>query len=295
MGQVPSACRHRHQNRQMLDTQRQDRAGKRHRLQELREQEFPSDDDDNGIWRAWGGEGELSLADGRPFSSGTEGDNSGKEFEATLREVLGLAENHLRLTRDDGGLDAEVASRLQKAHRRVARDLAAVECAHIIGWNAHFKKAQLDGVGNLSKDMLQMGEWLVEPEEISGLCVAEFCINSKAFSAKLYQLGRVAEMIQAGAKWLEARPCSDDINSTDRITYLIVVDKSRPQLSPERILRRYTALNQAYEDGRFGVLYVSVTTLARALKRGRLFGMVSLSFSCLHHPSAEFPRLAGFV
>ena len=102
-------------------------------------------------------------------------------------------------------------------------------------------------------------------------------------------------MIQAGAKWLEARPCSDDINSTDRITYLIVVDKSRPQLSPERILRRYTALNQAYEDGRFGVLYVSVTTLARALKRGRLFGMVSLSFSCLHHPSAEFPRLAGFV
>ena len=88
-----------------------------------------------------------------------------KSLKQTLREVLGLAENHLRLTRDDGGLDAEVASRLQKAHRRVARDLAAVECAHIIGWNAHFKKAQLDGVGNLSKDMLQMGEWLVEPEE----------------------------------------------------------------------------------------------------------------------------------
>ena len=258
-GSYASACRHR--NREMLNLRHQSRGDKRHRLQQRREQKFDSDDDEDGIWQAWGGPNELTLANGQPFSSGTEGDQNGKEFEDTIRQLFSLDSTHIQL--HQGGLAEDVADRLRKAHSRLPRDLATVECDYNIG-REKFVLAQLDGVGSLSPSQLEMGEWLLEPEKKEGMCIAEFCINSKPFSAKLYQLGRIAEMIHAGAE------CADDHDiKNHHIIYLIIVDRSRPNLAPSRLLRRYKALNLAYKHGRFGVLYVSMGTLARKWAQGR--------------------------
>ena len=273
---VSSACRHR--NRELLDLRHQSRGDKRHRLQQRREQKFDSDDDEDGIWQAWGGPNELTLANGQPFSSGTEGDQNGKEFEDNIRRLFSLGSTHIRL---QDGLAEEVACRLKRAHRRLQRDLATVECDYNISRDK-FVLAQLDGVGSLSPSKLAMGEWLLEPRQKKGTCIAEFCINSKPFSAKLYQLGRIAEMICAGAE------CNDshDINDPS-IIYLIIVDRSRPNLEPGRILRRYIALNHAFEQGRFGVLYISMGTLARAWERGRWNAPRRGIFSSLYPLSLE--------
>ena len=249
-----SACRHR--NRELLDFQYQRRGDKRNRLRQFREQKFDSDDDEEDIWEAWGGSGELTLANGQPFSSGTENEETGREFERTIQRLFSLASTKIKLQH---GLDNQVTQRLRKAHRRLRRDLAMVECDYNIGPVL----AQLDGVGSLSPSMT-MGEWVVEPVKKEGKCIAEFCINSKPFSARVYQVGRIAEMIDAGAT------CTDsyEIKGPD-IIYLIIVDKSRPNLEPSRIVRRYTALSRAFDNGRFGVLYVSMGTLVSAWERGR--------------------------
>ena len=84
---------------------------------------FASDDDDDGVWKAWGAPNELSLPGNVPFSSGTEGEQDGQEFEIAMRRMFSLQEKEFKCSNMDEGYKA----RLERAHNRLQRDLARVQ------------------------------------------------------------------------------------------------------------------------------------------------------------------------
>ena len=260
MGQVVAAvasaspCGHRAVEARTSLRQQQREA----RIQASKE-EFSSDEDEDGIWKAWGASGELRMADGKPFSSGTEAEQDGREFETAMRDLLGLEAG------DIGPWNMTQASveALQKAHKRLPRDLASLQCARTLPnepKSTRAMRSEVDGAGTIRWQILDSCDWIVRPSSIDGdrssnvsgpFCVVEMSINAKPFALKIYQLGKIAFMLSQGAKWKGKKI------EVNKLFYIVITNRAKPILQPDKLLRRYSALNQAHADGRFGVIHVS--------------------------------------
>ena len=124
---------------------------------------FPSDDDEDGAWKAWGAPDELGLpgnAGNVPFSSGTEGEQDGQEFEIAMRRMFSLQEKEFKCSNMDEGYKA----RLERAHKRLQRDLAAVQCSRTLPKSSLSQiSAQVDGVGGIALEQLRSSTWVVKP------------------------------------------------------------------------------------------------------------------------------------
>ena len=220
---------------------------------------FSSDEDEDGIWKAWGASGELRMADGKPFSSGTEAEHDGQEFETAMRNLLQLEKGHLELW----NVTQASVEALQKAHKRLPRDLASLQCTRTLPnepKSTRAMRSEVDGAGTIRWQILDCCDWIVRPSSIDGdrssnvtgpFCVVEMSINAKPFALKIYQLGKIAFMLSQGAKW---RGKTTEVN---KLFYIVITNRGKPILQPDKLLRRYSALNEAHADGRFGVIHAS--------------------------------------
>ena len=271
MGQVVAAvasaspCGHRAvEAQQGLRQQRQQQ--QQQQRQQASQAVFASDEEDNGIWKVWGGGGELRLENRQLYSSGTEAEQDGREFETAMRQWLALKAKDLKLQ----NMSRDSVEALQRARRRVARDLASVECTRTLpnepkGCNM---QSQVDGVGTIKWQILDHCEWIVRPESIDRerthsdtgpFCVVEMSINAKPFALKIYQLGKIAAMLSEGATW-RGQP-----TQVNELFYIIITNRGKPILQADKLLRRYSALDQAHRAGRFGVIHVSWAFFAKSV------------------------------
>jgi len=260
MGQVVAAvasaspCGHR-----AVEARRSLRQQQREARIQASKEEFSSDEDEDGIWKAWGASGELRMADGKPFSSGTEAEQDGREFETAMRDLLGLEAGDIELW----NMTQASVEALQKAHKRLPRDLASLQCTRTLPnepKSTRAMRSEVDGAGTIRWQILDRCDWIVRPSSIDGdrssnvsgpFCVVEMSINAKPFALKIYQLGKIAFMLSQGAKWKGKKI------EVNKLFYIVITNRAKPILQPDKLLRRYSALNQARADGRFGVIHVS--------------------------------------
>ena len=290
MGQVVAAvasaspCGHR-----AVEAQPGLRQQRQQQRQQARQAVFPSDEEDNGIWKAWGADGELKLENGKPFSSGTEAEQDGRDFETAMRRWLALEEKLLELR----NMSEDSVKALQKAHRRLPRDLARVECIRTLPNEpgGGVTRSQVDGAGTIKWQILKQCEWIVRPSSIDGdrthndtgpFCVVEMSINTKPFALKIYQLGKIAAMLSQGAKW------TGQTTQVNELFYIIITNRGKPILRVEKLLQRYSVLSQAHHAGKFGVIHVSWAFFAKlggatstTVGACELFSFCH--FSCLTH------------
>ena len=297
MGQVVAAvasaspCGHRAVEARTSLRQQQREA----RIQASKE-EFSSDEDEDGIWKAWGASGELTMEDGKLFSSGTEAEQDGRDFETAMRDLLALEEGHLELRNIQASVEA-----LQKAHKRLPRDLASLQCTRTLPNEPKRcqMRSQVDGAGTIKWQILDRCDWIVRPSSIDGdrpsnvtgpFCVVEMSINTKPFALKIYQLGKIAFMLSQGAKW------RGKTTEVDKLFYIVITNRGKPILQADKLLRRYSALNEAHADGRFGVIHVSWSFVAKSFELGgatsTTVGAYALffsfyHFSCLTHENSS--------
>ena len=270
MGQVVAAvasaspCGHR-----AIEAQQSLRQQQREARIQANKAVFSSDEDDNGIWKAWGANGELRLENGKPFSSGTEAEQDGRDFETAMRRWLALGEKHLEL-RD---MSPDSVKALQKARKRLPRDLASLECSRALPNEPEGRhmRSQVDGAGTIKWQILERCDWIVRPSSIDGdrthnvtgpFCVAEMSINAKPFALKIYQLGKIASMLSQGAKF------RGETTEVNKLFYIVITNRGKPILQADKLLRRYSALSQAHNDGRFGVMHVSWGFFAESFELG---------------------------
>ena len=199
------------------------------------------------------------MADGKPFSSGTEAEHDGQEFETAMRNLLQLEKGHLELW----NVTQASVEALQKAHKRLPRDLASLQCTRTLPnepKSTRAMRSEVDGAGTIRWQILDCCDWIVRPSSIDGdrssnvtgpFCVVEMSINAKPFALKIYQLGKIAFMLSQGAKW---RGKTTEVN---KLFYIVITNRGKPILQPDKLLRRYSALNEAHADGRFGVIHAS--------------------------------------
>ena len=227
---------------------------------------FPSDDDDDGAWKAWGAPDELGLpgnAGNVPFSSGTEGEQDGQEFEIAMRRMFSLQEKEFKCSNMDEGYKA----RLERAHKRLQRDLAAVQCSRTLPKSSLSQiSAQVDGVGEIALEQLRSSTWVVKPGAIdeeqaasSPFCVVEMSLNAKQLALKIFQLGKVAMMLSSGARWQDDPQIEE--SELLNIFYIVVTNRRKPIVQPKKILHRYPPLADAAERGRFGIMDISMDSL----------------------------------
>ena len=270
MGQVVAAvasaspCGHR-----AIEAQQSLRQQQREARVQVSKAVFSSDEGEDGIWKAWGASGELTMENGKPFSSGTEAEQDGRNFETDMRDLFALKERHLELR----NMSPDSVEALQKAHKRLPRDLASLQCTRTLPNKPEgpHMRSQVDGAGTIKWQILERCDWIVQPSSIDAdrrhndtgpFCVVEMSINAKPFALKIYQLGKIASMLSQGAKW------TSETTEVNKLLYIVITNRGKPILQADKLLRRYSALSQAHKDGRFGVMHVSLGFFAKSFQLG---------------------------